>query len=557
MALMKQRRERDPRAAVLGGLLKDRRERAGLTRSELAHRLGISVETVSACEAGRPPRRSTLLRYLHRLPGLNAAELLGATPTDAPEASPSAWAAEMRAQGFFAESLEVGPEGVRVTGLRTTEADPESEPVRRALRRAACTAPGPVLRKVTSETERLEADGIEHEWMESVAGVEHRCRGDREGAFLLEIPVRRLVLLAGKEGPHVLRVINPVAGDEDLTEALYPGGRACDDGRLEITEPLPRLTYELVAAQGAVEVRQPEDFATALRQARARTGMSVRAVAAASGLGPASVSRTEHGCDPAWLALQGFLQAIPGLLPQDVLPGPAPREDWTRAQAAEYFAQVHGLHATSATKVVEFSLEGRTVSTIETKGLRPRQGSLRDAKVRFPVLRAAMQEAPHVLRQVLADDQGLSARVIRDDDDGQQSSVELRWPTNMKSGGLWVRRVVETASEIPMTPEAASEKFGGESPWRNGVSFSTPHPVDRLRLELILPHGFSPEDPRAGAWPGTMTPDMTREALSDAQRPRLMEVREEGGRVRLVLSATHPVFGLLYWIGLLLFSSDS
>lgn len=556
MALMKQRRESDPRAAALGGLLKEKREAAGLTRSELAQRLGISVETVSACEAGRPPRRSTLLRYLHRLPGLSADELLGVTPTDAPEACPSAWASEVRAQGFLAESLEVGPEGVRVTGLRATEADPESEPVRRALRRAACTAPGPVLRGVTAESERIEADGVVHEWSESVAGLEHRCRGPIEGAFLLEIPVRRLILTVAAEGPHVLRVINPVAGDEELTEALYPGGRATEDGRLEITEPLPRLSYELVPATGQEGIRDPEDFAQALRIGRARAGMSVRAVAAASGLGPASVSRTEHGCDPAWLALQGFLHAIPGLRPQDVLPGPAPREDWPRAQAAEYFARVHGLHAVSATKVVEFSPDGETVATIETKGLRPRDGSLREARVRYPVLRAAAHEVPGMLQEILADEDDVRTRVLREQSTGKQTSVELRWPTNMKSGGLWVQRIIKGGERFAMTGEAARAAFGGEGPWRSGVSFSLPHPVDRIRLEVVLPAGFTPVDPRAGAWPATMLPDMSREPLSDAQRPRLMELREEDGRLRLVLSVTHPVFGIRYGIGWLVGTSD-
>ena len=555
MALMKPRREVDPRGAELGLLLRECRERAGLTRSELAERLEIAVETVSACEAGRPPRRSTLLRYLHRLPGLSAETLLGVEARRVPEASSSAWASEVSVQGFLAECVEAGPEGVRVTGLRTTEADPTDATVRRGLRRAACSAPGPKLRAVQDDTTEQDFEDGRHEWVDAPTGLEHRCPGPVEGAFLLEIPTRRLVLRTAAEGRRRLCVRNPVTGDEEITDALYPGGREAVDGALEILEPLPRLTYELVEVdQNADEPREPEDLGAAVHAVRHAAGMSVRAVAAKANIGHASIARVEHGADATWETLRSLLTALPELRPQDLLPGPAARDDWSRAQAWEYFARLHGLKATSATKVVEIDSDGVGIQTIETAGLRPIDGALTEATLRVPVLRNVLSSAaPAEVAEILADSEELRARIQRQESDGKRQGLTVRWPSDLKNGGLWLRRKLTSTAPMAMTLDAAQARHGtGVAAYWNGAAISQPYPVERLRLEVVFPHGYLPQDPRAGAWAPSSLPDPARPPLSEAQRPRLIQVVDDDGRVRLILTVTHPAFGLRYGIGWLL-----
>lgn len=68
-------RRRPPLATVLRGA----REEAGLSRRELARRLGCSPSSVMALEEGREPRASTLSTYLRELPHLSAFELLSSS----------------------------------------------------------------------------------------------------------------------------------------------------------------------------------------------------------------------------------------------------------------------------------------------------------------------------------------------------------------------------------------------------------------------------------------------------------------------------------------------
>src|SRR5688572_4994650 len=110
---------------ALGATLRRARERAGLGMRELAALLELSPATISDAEAGGDPRRSTLLRYLEKLPSLPAHDLIGHGAPGVPRQSAATWGFMRDAFGFSVARLTyevvVGEDGARRTRLEASE----------------------------------------------------------------------------------------------------------------------------------------------------------------------------------------------------------------------------------------------------------------------------------------------------------------------------------------------------------------------------------------------------------------------------------------------------
>jgi transcriptional regulator with XRE-family HTH domain len=89
------RKEPDWTIPRVGDLLRDQRERAGLSQTEFARRAGVSPRTVSAIERGT--RRPSLSVLEHLLTGIGRQLSLGTEPIDMPEAELDAAIAVLRA----------------------------------------------------------------------------------------------------------------------------------------------------------------------------------------------------------------------------------------------------------------------------------------------------------------------------------------------------------------------------------------------------------------------------------------------------------------------------
>jgi transcriptional regulator with XRE-family HTH domain len=128
--------------ASLGTLLREARERAGLSVRELAARMDASPATISDAERGQDPLASTLQRWLDALPALSPAIAFGRS-APRPAASPAAWACSRDAFGFAIAHARfqvlLHADGTRTTlleatGIRTVRGDvADREQASRAL----------------------------------------------------------------------------------------------------------------------------------------------------------------------------------------------------------------------------------------------------------------------------------------------------------------------------------------------------------------------------------------------------------------------------------------
>src|SRR5690349_6458135 len=117
---------------------------------------GIPWGTVAAVERGRDPRWWTLMRYLARVPGLHAADLLPPPVACPPPASPAVFSRLVEAYGFAADELSVeatvkrgGATLVRhLRGLRTVKTTEPWEELALPLMQVACLASPEIAKRL-------------------------------------------------------------------------------------------------------------------------------------------------------------------------------------------------------------------------------------------------------------------------------------------------------------------------------------------------------------------------------------------------------------------------
>ncbi|MEM7245020.1 MAG: helix-turn-helix transcriptional regulator [Acidobacteriota bacterium] len=561
---------RDEPVDGLGGLLRDLRRRRGLTQRELAALTGLPAPSIAAIELGREPRHSLLRRLLSRVPGLTAADLLGRML--AGPACPAAWRAHRELQGFAVRRLvkrlgidddglvtELVAEGVRP--LPRIVDDPEHWT---ALMRCVLEGSIALLDQLRPENVPLpgrwsleEGDASQDfvfpdDWMRRGFESRHRARAgatDESPRVELEVryPIERLELRC----PRPSSTARPLClawswlADDDVTELdlgplLFPDGPELRNEGDETTWVIRRPTIGLIhslrwtddAATSSRESAKRPPLATVVSTARKRSGLSLRQLGERMGVAPNTLRAVERGSEPKLSILRGLTDALPELVPQQLLPAVATTGVLDLDELWEHDHRVHGLAADELHKLVEVDADGTCAITMTTRGLRSLQPQTREMSVRSGLWRKAVQGQPRVLRAIETDVEA-KARVV--ERRLGKTVHRLTFSGRAGSTGVTYVRRFDRAPLYALTEERGRSRVPEPPPYWEGTSLTPAHPARRLTILVRFPDGYWPLEPRAHAWPLAHVPGLADDQL-EVSLPRdrfRLERRKSTSTLRL------------------------
>ncbi|MEM7249673.1 MAG: hypothetical protein AAF533_30490 [Acidobacteriota bacterium] len=594
------------------GLLHQARLAAGLSKRELAARMGVARGTLRAAEDGKDLRHSTLQAYHATLPALSPPVLLLPGEGRVPPASDATWAFQREAQGLsvrrLTKTVRHEADGSRVelelAGVKSLGASLVDLELRESLMRSACQGAPKVVAQVHARPSDLKGrpliveDGDETHEFRFARDLQRsgftylrngRCReqpeleeGDWEVTnsracarldWHVEVvhPIETLELIVHLPGAVEVESIAlawPMALVDDGDESLVPGrlhdlhgGLSCERRgrrlRLRVKRPLVGACYGIgcrPAAEGAdVETRvSREDGGTspgpALRTAREAEGLSLRGLAARTGLNSMTVRAAEQGSDPFRSTLTACLESLPALSPWALLDDPD--RPLVRSEVWEYVRDLYGCEVASETKRVRIVADGGSRIDIVTDGLRRLRNRGADCVVRLGM-------SPSILRATRASLQAVDMsersraprlRIARVREAGGDSH-QLRIPADLAATGVGFTRRLEHAGAFVMTAERARELTGQEGTFKEGTSFAALLPTRRLHVEVRFPPGRWPLEPACHVWPLARIPQPDDRDLTERLHPEGLELTVEPRRRRLHLTVELPLIGFKYALG--------
>lgn len=561
------------------------REKEGYSQRELARRIGVAQETVRATELGRPPRHSTLVACLSALPSLRPTDLLPGRAV-APAATPAAWRTMRSIFGFSAQKLQIdrvagqdGPDRLKVsvTGMRANDAvDMESPATQLALMRAACVGSSKLMRRLTvpklsqgrGEAAHDEPDGKHVFRFRRKAGtmeLDYSFTGTAEPnapfEHALDVVVAEMVMTLReppsrtRKGKALRPVVRPETvpveeADPDLCRRMYPilrftnprGGEA----NWVLRNPLPGFAYSLRhGTQDAPVSARSWSLASTLKIAREKEGLGMRAVAEIAGRSHASLSYAEAGRDPRASTLAGYLKALPSVAPQDLLPYSAKTGELSDEDAWLLMRDLYGIEIDRIEKTVTVGPDGVSTTVIDTQGLRPLRGSLKDFRVRNGLHRAVAQVNPSILQSIETERAGSKLRLLK----RQEGPVvhEFMFPRSLEGASISYRRTY-TGPKFPLSRAQAGVPLCADEPLLAGAVVPIYNPVKSITLNIVLPSSLSPEHVRTVAYPACFMADTVMPELSERLVAPPCSMVLKGNELRMSLTVKLPLVGLRYGI---------
>ncbi len=573
-------------------LIRDARERAGLSIRALAARASLSPATLLDAEAGGDPRRSTLLKCLAALPSLSAEALLGRAPP-IPAASRASWTFVRDVLGYSVQRLrleiDVAADGSRVTRLVMTGAMPrdgesDDEAIARLVQllfRGSSSA-----RRTLAAGSRSVQDGAfvhEFRW-QAQRGLSHRRtqRPDAggmpaglslaapfpEGASVpIEHAIERLELIVrlGKDAwpeaprPGAWTDQQAVSADEpDLLPFVHRDGvefKANSRSRtlsLVVQRPTYGLHYGIGwggvdltprPQQASVAREAPRDAAAAIRRARESAGLSQRELATRLDVSPATIAQAERGQDLRRSHLVQLLDELPGLETRMLLPRASGAAPLTRRDAWEQQRLMMGVEADEERKTLVITAEGDAHAVCETLRLRRVRPSSTDLRVRYSSVQALGRRLPTVLKAiedaVHSGDSALRTRVVARREG--RLIHEIAVPAHLaRDGASYSRRLFDAGFFDP-----PAEPDGG--PQFDGAAIVPFHPVRRLVLSVTLPPGRWPEHAWFSVHPRMMLDGPLAEAdVSSTLHPEGLETSLDEATRTIRLAVDWPLVGFMY-----------
>jgi transcriptional regulator with XRE-family HTH domain len=256
----------------LAAVLRDARERNGLSGREMARRLGVSAATAHALAEGADPRRDTLLRLLETLPDLRPGELLHAPRERRILSGNDAWRLQRRLFGVEVAAerrqVRVSPNGdarmdSSTLGLLVTQAGAHHVRLRHGVSRGPHTSNEWELESIdagaaSSPTVRVvsRGDGPVVYDLRFERGVPRRI------SYRRRLVIRRQVATTA-DAPHATRDARGMRAEALFIEPELPTREAL----LEVLLPRGYWPDEVRAAatpRAALPTWHPEDLAPRL-----------------------------------------------------------------------------------------------------------------------------------------------------------------------------------------------------------------------------------------------------------------------------------------------------
>jgi transcriptional regulator with XRE-family HTH domain len=289
----------------------------------------------------------------------------------------------------------------------------------------------------------------------------------------------------------------------------------------------------------------------ALKSARERAGLSLRALSRAAGASAMTVRGAEQGRDLRGGTLARCLDALPDLSPWSLFVRSDEASDLpSRERIWEYYRDLFGCETEEEAKHLRLSARGNASMQILTRGLRrlrptPEPFVLRLGRSRPVLLRSHAELDSFEMDESLA--AGLHVRRVTSAMGEQQH--ELIVPAEAAARGVTFARRFRHPGVFTMTQRRARKRTGMDGPFREGTSFGVLVPTRRLRIVVEFPRGHWPEDVRAQAWSAAETPSSERADSSSGLHPEGLRVIEEPSRGRLALELSHALPTVKYSLG--------
>ncbi|MEM7249254.1 MAG: helix-turn-helix transcriptional regulator [Acidobacteriota bacterium] len=431
------------------------REDAGLSKRELASRLGVSRTTVRDAELGRDPRHSTLLAYLETFPEIEPTDLFAAGQHRTPPADRRCWNLLAHSMGYRVRKMQLSlalddekrlHRHLTLTGVKSELGDITDTSVRVNLMRTVCTGSSRILASIRAEPADLKGRTVELEDGEVVhvfrfpenlkrRGLEYERREVRADSSLaiesvvtpnqlvtgaaavgIDHPVEVLEIVWKLPGRDRLRPLphawptalvprDDTSSFELLHPVLLPGRRLESKGarlRLRVERPPIACSYALGFMprgeddQGEDEIVESTgsgipELGEVLRSAREAARLSLRGMAAEVGTGAMTIRDGEHGSDLRHSTLSGYLGALSGLSPRALFPQRSETLP-ERRSAWQHQRDLFGCSVDEEVKTVRIGTDGSSKIRISAQQLRRTRGEASaDFVVRLGLGRTVIQ----------------------------------------------------------------------------------------------------------------------------------------------------------------------
>ncbi|MEM7245787.1 MAG: helix-turn-helix domain-containing protein [Acidobacteriota bacterium] len=360
------------------------------------------------------------------------------------------------------------------------------------------------------------------------------------------------------------------AGEQDLSRYLHPKGLGVerDEGqgivRVTIPQPVVGLACRLLwptddsfpdsctpLTGSSPGFSGEESLGDSLRAAREQAGLSCRQLATRMDVSHATILAIERGRDARASTLARYLEALPSLTAQDLLPAEGPEGPISRDEVWRHYRDLFRIEASCIRKTAEVLANGDCETIHETTDLRDLSGRQQDLTILAGLQRTVYMGSPSVLREIeteaASEEESLRTRVIRRRDGRQIQQFTI--PAAVSSKGLsYVRRLVSKGVFATLGTERRNPEWD-DLPIYEGCTVTVPFPVRQLEIEVRFPEGAWPKEVYFRAVHGLSqsVPD-AQDQLATIHEGRFeTPMDRDAGRIRLVVQ--EPLCTLKYVIG--------
>ena len=288
-----------------------------------------------------------------------------------------------------------------------------------------------------------------------------------------------------------------------------------------LTPPMPRGK-----STPPLHARDAKRVAARLKQARERLSLSLRDLGDLAGIPWGTLAAVERGREPRWSTLMRYLSLVPGLRAGEFLPTPSVQPPEASESVYAFMLDAIGFGADEVHLRLTVNKDGSAVLRREVTRLRAQRDDEEFEMQAKALLQIACVGGNDLVRHLIHD--ALPEGRFRREEGGVAHEFTLSKPGKPAC----VRYV-----RVERLPPGAV---------RDEVRLDVGHPVERMRLEAVLPSGTLPSDARAHVWLFSRATEQEEGDLCSWLHPRGLRIATDPATRKVSLDVERVLPDLTY-----------